>query len=1006
MKYDFKKIEKKWQKKWDEEKLYQVDVKKSAKPFYNLMMFPYPSAEGLHVGNMYAFTGSDIYGRYQRLKGNDVFEPIGLDGFGIHSENFAIKNKIHPAVMAEKTQKRFYEQLHMIGNAYDWSKTLETYDPNYYKWTQWLFLQMYKRGLAYKKKAAVNWCPSCMTVLSDEQVEAGLCERCKTEVVKKDMSQWFFKITDYAEKLLKNIDKIDWTEKTKLAQKNWIGKSEGIEIEYKIVDSDKKIICFTTRPDTNFGATFVVLAPESKVLNEMVTDEHKKEVEDYVKKSLAKSEQDRIEEGREKTGVFTGAYCINNLTGKKMPIWVSDFVLGNVGTGAVVGVPGHDIRDFEFAKKFKLPIIRVVIGKDNDTSEIIEAKQVQEKEGKMINSDFLNGLDIHDATKKIMDYLEKKSWGQRVVNYKLRDWCISRQRFWGPPIPIVYCESCAKRKPKIILVHGIYGHSKENWFPWFKQEMENRGYEVLIPDLPNNEHPKMNEWISALEKLPIKKDDQIYLIGHSLGAPAACQFALKNKLNIEKLILVAPTGNSQGELNWNNLKNAGCDDEALAIIKEFNELNIGLDELSKLVKEKVIYLSDNDPYIPLEVKKDYEVLNAKVSVFKNKGHFNETAGIKELPEILFEFPDSINSGIIPVPEEDLPVMLPKTDDYLPDGTDRSPLARNLEFVNTKCPKCGGEAKRETDVSDTFLDSSWYFLRYPSVDIKDQPFDKEITKKWLPVDMYIGGHEHAVLHLLYTRFVTMVLHDLGMIDFEEPFKKFRAHGLIIKDGAKMSKSKGNVVNPDLYIEKYGADVLRTYLMFIGPLKQGGDFRDEGVVGIERFFGRLFFLVSQVLSSLGTQDDVFVIQRNKLIKKATHDVEELDYNTIIASSMEFLNLLDKQKDKISKIDIETLLIILSPFAPHFCEEMWETLGNKESVFKASWPLFDESKMKEEKVKMIIQINGKVRDFMEVDTNISEEKASELVQKREKIMKYIVGKKIKKMIFVKGRLINIVV
>ncbi len=1149
MKYDFKKIERKWQLKWDKEKLYQVDVKNSAKPFYNLMMFPYPSAEGLHVGNMYAFTGSDIYGRYQRLKGNDVFEPIGLDGFGIHSENFAIKNKIHPAKMALKTQKRFYEQLHMIGNAYDWPKTLETYDPEYYKWTQWLFLQMYKKGLAYKKKAAVNWCPSCMTVLSDEQVikkskvksqkskvqvknqkesneQIDVCERCGTEVIKKEMSQWFFKITDYAEKLLKNIDKIDWTEKTKLAQKNWIGRSEGIEINYLInskcnfvllhgytgsskddffpwlkeklekqgcdvfapdlpntkdpnedeqVDfvlknakfdentillghslgavvamkvmekldnkiaglvlvggfvepefkdhsrsfTDKfnwkfdfvkiknsadiinvisdindhiipleqgkllrdklsanltetvaeknhfnnveaksvwesifpEIKVFTTRPDTNFGATFVVLTPENKILSSITTSDHKREVDDYVKKSLEKGEQNRIEEGREKTGVSTGAYCINSLTGKKMPIWVSDFVLGNVGTGAVVGVPGHDIRDFEFAKKFELPIIRVVVGKDNDVSEIIEAKQVQEEEGKMINSDFLNGLDIHDATKKIMDYLEEKGWGKKVVNYKLRDWCISRQRFWGPPIPIVYCDNC-------------------------KKNIEEKSFELRFRD--KNSFADLKSGLKTVESRALNPEEKDRYFGNlKIGD----YIKALSKITGEKLYFEITK-----IYNFKNL----------------NELFEEKELLTKILPNKTIN-SVND----LE----------KLYVFNDE----YLAKINENGLIAWEI-KNVEPGVLAVPEKDLPVMLPKTDDYLPDGTDRSPLARNSEFVNTKCPKCGGDAKRETDVSDTFLDSSWYFLRYPSVDIKDQPFDKDITKKWLPVDMYIGGHEHAVLHLLYTRFVTMVLHDLGMIDFEEPFKKFRAHGLIIKDGAKMSKSKGNVVNPDIYIERYGADVLRTYLMFIGPLKQGGDFRDEGVVGIERFFGRLYYLVNEFIKSpslkAGLQDG-FVIERNKLIKKATHDIEELDYNTIIASLMEFLNLLDKNKEKVAKIDLETLIIILSSFAPHFCEEMWSTFASvpsatadkrdldkyKQSVFRQKWPEFDESKMKEEKVKLIIQVNGKVRDFVEVEIDISESKASELVQKREKIMKFIVGKKIKKMIFVKGRLINIV-
>jgi len=848
--------------------------------------------------------------------------------------------------------------------------------------------------LAYKKKSAVNWCPSCKTVLSDEQVEAGKCERCKTDVVKKEMSQWFFKITDYAERLLKNLDKIDWSEKTKLAQKNWIGKSEGIEIDYDIdkkynfvllhgfgadsssnflpwlkkeleekghkvqifdmpdtddpnekdqvkcvlenakfdentilfghslgtvvamkvlekldkkiaglvmagafiapkfkdnprpfedkfdwefdfekiksntvfvkIISDKndyavpieqgrilheklggdlmeviaeephflddkamdilnnivpKIKVFTTRPDTNFGATFIVLAPENKLIEQIVIEENKDKVRKYINESLAKDEQDRIVAGKEKTGVFTGSYCTNNLTGQKMPIWVSDFVLGNVGTGAVVAVPGHDIRDFEFASKFDLPIIRVVVGKDGDASEITKTEQVQEEEGKMINSDFLDGLDIHEATEKVMDYLEEKGWGKRVTTYRLRDWCISRQRFWGPPIPMIYCDKC---------------------------------------------------------------------------------------------------------------------------------------------------------------------------------------------------------GTVPVPEKDLPVLLPETDDYIPDGTERSPLARDEEFVKTKCPKCNRDAKRETDVSDTFLDSAWYFFRYLSKDDKKEIFDKEVIKKWLPVDIYIGGHEHAVLHLLYTRFITMFFHDMGLIDFEEPFKKFRAHGLIIKDGAKMSKSKGNVLNPDDYIEKYGADVLRTYLMFIGPFKQGGDFRDEGVVGITRFFDRVYDVVTFAIEDRQNLNDIsgqsnFI---HKTIKIVTEDFENLDFNTAISKLMIQFNGQDGKPDWRGKLNngfssrdfdfeaLEKFLILLSSFAPHLCEELWNDLGNSESIFKASWPEYDESKIKEDRINLIIQVNGKVRASAEVDINISEDEAKEVAMEQENVVRFVKDKEIKKVIFVKGKLLNIVV
>lgn len=837
VKYEPGLIEEKWQKIWEKEKTYHVDIVNAKKPFYNLMMFPYPSAEGLHVGNMYAFTGTDIYGRFQRMNGHDVLEPIGLDGFGIHSENYAIKVGRTPKEHAEISEKNFYRQLRAIGNGFDWERKVETYDPAYYKWTQWLFIQLFKQGLAYRKKAPVNFCPKDLTVLADEQVIDGRCERCGSEVEKRNLEQWFFQITKYANRLLHNIENLDWSEKVKIAQRNWIGKKEGINITYAIDSSDKTVTVFTTRPDTNFGATFIALAPENPLVLAITTNEYKEAVQAYMHAASQKSDIERQAEGKEKTGVFTGAYAINHLTGYRMPVWVSDFVLMGFGTGALVGVPGHDKRDFEFATKFHLEIKRVVVGKDHDTSPITAIEQVQEDEGTMVNSDFLNGVDIHTATEKIMEYMEDKGWGEKVATYHLRDWLISRQRYWGPPIPMIYCKHCAKKG--------------ECWFSWRKKT-----------------------------------------------CPA----------------------------NWESV------------------------------------------------------------------------------------------GWYPVEEKNLPILLPEVTDWKPKGTGESPLASVQDFVKTTCPNCGSEAKRETDVSDTFLDSSWYFFRYTSTDVDTTAFDRKRVKKWLPVTMYIGGAEHSVLHLLYSRFVTMVFSDMKLISFEEPFAKFRAHGLIIKDGAKMSKSKGNVVVPDMYIKKFGADTLRTYLMFIGPFSQGGDFSDSSIEGMHRFLKRVWFISQEFLySPIDSERDGKSLQvMHKTIKKVTEEITSLRYNTAIAALMEWYNFLsDRSKSEnksVTRAELETFITLLAPFAPHMTEDIWQSINTSaksfSSIHKKKWPIFDNKQLIEESATVVVQVNGKVRDTIIVPTGATQEVVEEKMRMSEKVKKYVDGKDVAKVIYIQNKLINIVV
>jgi len=833
-KYEPQKIEPKWQKRWEESKIYSPDLDKAQKPFYNLMMFPYPSAEGLHAGNMYAFTGADIYGRFVRMNGNDVFEPVGLDGFGIHSENYALKVGKHPKEQAEISEKNFYRQFHEIGNGFDWTRKLETYDPNYYKWTQWIFIQMFKKGLAYRNKAKVNYCPSCKTVLSDEQVikketDLGVfnvCERCSASVEKKELEQWFFKITKYAEKLLSNLDKMNWSEKVKTAQRNWIGKSEGARIEFKIKNSQLKIEVFTTRPDTLFGATFLVVAPEHPLIGQLSLE---KEILSYIDKALVKTEQERIAEGKEKSGVQTGYSVINPMTKEEIPIWIADYVLMGYGTGAIMGVPAHDQRDFDFAQKYDLPVKKVIQPQDS-----VEGKAYS-GEGEIINSGDWNGWKTPDSIHKVIEWLQQKKLGKREIQYHLRDWLISRQRYWGPPIPMIYCE----------------------------------------------------------------KD------------------------------------------GWN-----------------------------------------------------------------------------------------------PVKEEDLPVLLPDVKDWRPEGirstssgqAGKSPLANHPEFYETKCPVCGEKARRETDVSDTFLDSSWYFFRYTSAEFNDVIFDKERVRKWLPVDMYIGGAEHSVLHLLYSRFITMVLHDLGEIDFEEPFTRFYAHGLLIKDGAKMSKSKGNIVVPDIYIKKYGADTLRCYLMFLGPFSQGGDFSDAGIEGMNRFLKRIFVLFNRI-EILEKEEDQEVLKAiSKAIKGVTEDIQKLFYNTSLAKLMEFYNSISN-KSVLGKDTLISFLKILAPFAPHITEELYQNVilrseatkdprqeGKEilhsaqndkgfQSIHKQSWPLFDKKHLEQEEAIIVVQVNGKLRDTLRLRSGQAKEEVEVLAKESEKVGKFLEGKEIKKVVYVEGKIINFV-
>ncbi len=828
-KYDFSASEKKYSALWKEERVYEPDLDKAKKPFYNLMMFPYPSAEGLHVGNMYAFTGSDIYGRFKRMQGYDVFEPIGLDGFGIHSENYSLKIGAHPMEQAKRSEENFYRQLEMVGNGFAWDEKAETYDPAYYRWTQWLFTEMWKAGLAYRKKQSVNWCPKDKTVLADEQVIAGKCERCDSAVEKKELEQWFFRITKYAEKLLKNLDGIDWSERVKTAQRNWIGRSEGARIKFQIPDSpptgdlqkgDKfkihEIEVFTTRPDTLFGATYLAVSPE--LASEWLSAgwDAPAEVKKYASVALASRNKygDRVTI-HDKTGVFSGIYAVNPATKEKIPVWVSDYVLSGYGTGAIMAVPAHDARDFEFAKKFKLPVRKVIeppriVPEPIPGQAVPDAKIVSEcweGEGELINSGKFDGMDSEKAKRKIAEF----AGGKMEVQYRLRDWLLSRQRYWGAPIPMVFCEACA--------------------------------------------------------------------------------------------------ASGKGEQ-------------------------------------------------------------------------------KEMP------------GWYAVKDEDLPVKLPYVKDWKPMGTGVSPLASVKEFYEAKCPHCGAAARRETDVSDTFLDSAWYYLRYLDVGNKSEPFGRKRAKHWLPVGMYIGGLEHSVLHLLYVRFVAMALKDMGRVDFEEPIAKFRAHGLLVHEGAKMSKSKGNVVNPDEYVKRHGADAFRMYLMFLAPFEEGGDFRDEGILGPARFLERVRKLVER-LSDENSEASERALHRT--VKKVTEDIGSLRYNTAISALMILMNEFEKEKS-VFRGHFEAFAKLLAPFAPFLSEELWrEALGHGDSVHLSAWPEYDPKKIIEDTFTLVIQVNGRVRGQIEVPAGISEKEAKERAEPE--VKRFLAGG-VKRAVYVPGRLVNFVV
>ena len=800
----------KWQKKWEDSGVFKFVENPEKEKLYVLEMFSYPSGSKLHAGHWFNYGPTDSWARMKKMQGYNVFQPMGFDAFGLPAENFAIKTGIHPMDSTLKNIETMEKQLKEMGAMFNWDHEVVTCAPDYYKWTQWLFTELYKNGLAYRKKAPVNWCPSCNTVLANEQVVDGACERCQTLVVKKDLTQWFFKITKYADELLEDLDKLDWPEKTKSMQKHWIGRSYGSQVNFKVQDKDLDFSVFTTRVDTLFGVSYVVFAPENDMVKDLTTPEHQAEVEAYIEQAKMQNEIDRQSLSREKTGVFTGSYAINPVNGRVIPIWVGDYVLNTYGTGIVMAVPAHDERDYEFAKKYDLPIERVIEG-----GESLPFTEI----GPMVNSGEFDGLQGDEAKEKVTKWLQDRGQGELKVNYRLRDWLVSRQRYWGAPIPVVYCEHC---------------------------------------------------------------------------------------------------------------------------------------------------------------------------------------------------------GEVVVEEKDLPVELPYDVEFAPDG--KSPLAKSASFLHTTCPKCGGPATREADTLDTFVCSSWYYLRYVDNKNADAPFDKKKIDTMLPVDKYVGGPEHAVMHLLYARFITKALRDMGYLSFDEPFKSLTHQGLILgPDGQKMSKSKGNTISPDEYITQYGSDVFRMYLMFGFSYAEGGAWSDEGIRSVSRFVDRVernFHNIRDILHSSSSTEDLRSEDKDLLywnanaIKGVTEDSEKMQFNTAIARMMELTNALTKyipmekhNHEVLKKVTLD-FIRILAPFAPHFSEEIWEMFGNEGSVFDESWPVFDEKALVKDEVEIAIQINGKIKERIMIPSDANDEEIKALSLATSVIQKETDGKTVVKVIVIKGRLVNIVV
>ncbi len=1181
--YDHGKIEPRWQARWKKSGLFKTGKHNNKPKSYVLDMFPYPSGEGLHVGHPKGYIATDIYSRYKKMTGHNVLHPMGFDAFGLPAENFALKNKIHPKIAVDKNVKRYKEQLSVLGFNYDWDREINTTDPSYYKWTQWIFLKLFKAGLAYQSWEPINWCPSCKTGLANEDLEDGTCERCGSVVEKKPLRQWALRITNYAERLLRDLDALNesklphvvdkknppqkgyptverrmvhalvknpatgkflglkwkkfpwttfvvggveegedsieaarrevreetgytdltfvralggpvvseyfaahkkenrralttalyfelasdtrvspskeeeekhatvwlapedlteetmacaelplwlkrleapaaaenpplllnWPESIKESQRNWIGRSEGVNLKLKIKDLGIEVEMYDSIPQTFAAQTFTVIAPEHPLVETLVKyTPYEKKVLDFVETIKQKKLAGGFDHVKDMEGIFTGRYVEYPPTGRLLPIWVASYAVLDYGTG-IVNCSAHDERDFKFAKKYGIELHPVLFPEDT-----LHAKRVQNTElfycepnGTLKEPKEFTGRRWDEARQDIIDFLVKKGWATRKVNYKLRDWVFSRQRYWGEPIPVVHCATCKTKRA--ILIHGFEGHGGNHWFPWLKGELEKRGIEVKTPTLSTSAHPTVESWLEEL--LPLVKDfgPNDIIVGHSLGSNAALQLLQAVKRNIGHFFLVASAiGRPRSGDHWKKLRRewTGSDIDAL---EQFWKKKINYTSVGKYASSVTLIRSKDDDVIPKDTHEDLPD-SFKQEEWDGHGHFSSK---EPLPLLFGRIRGVISEGAVPVPEKNLPVKLPDVKSYEPTGTGESPLAAISNWVNTKCPQCGGPAQRETNTMPQWAGSSWYYLRYLDPNNKKALADPAKEKYWMTglplrassqgaggVDLYVGGAEHATRHLIYARFWHKFLFDQGIVSTNEPFTRLQHVGLIAgSDGRKMSKRFGNVINPDDVVKTYGADTLRLYEMFIGPFDQGAAWSTESIIGSRRFIERVWKLFDKIAPQV--EGASYETTLHKTIKKVGEDIEAFKFNTAISALMILVNELEKSS-RIATRDFEKLLLLLSPFAPHVTDELWSLVGHKKSIYEEEWPVFDASKLLSQTVTIGVQINGKVRSELSIEQGAEELSIKEKALKDPTVAKWVEGKQIRKVIYVKDRLINLVI